>query len=134
MAKAAEMEEAKAAFEKHRGETEKHLERLEQIFKMIEKEPHGKQCPAIIGIVEEGQEIIEDYDGSPALDAGLIGAAQAAEHYDIARYRTLKAWATELGLQEAVRLLDTTLAEEDKTDKILAELAEASANARAQAA
>ena len=94
MAKAAEMEEAKAAFEKHRGETEKHVERLEQIFKLIEKEPHGKQCPAIIGIVEEGQEIIEDYDGSPALDAGLIGAAQAAEHYEIARYGTLKAWAT----------------------------------------
>jgi len=134
MAKAAEMEEAKAAFEKHRGETEKHVERLEQIFKLIEKEPHGKQCPAIIGIVEEGQEIIEDYDGSPALDAGLIGAAQAAEHYEIARYGTLKAWATELGLQEAVRLLDTTLAEENKTDKILTELAEASANARAQAA
>jgi ferritin-like metal-binding protein YciE len=134
MAKAAEMEEAKAAFEKHRGETEKHVERLEQIFKMIEKEPHGKQCPAIIGIVEEGQEIIEDYDGSPALDAGLIGAAQAAEHYEIARYGTLKAWATELGLQEAVRLLDTTLAEENKTDKILTELAEASANARARAA
>lgn len=106
MAKAAEMEEAKVAFETHRGETEKHVERLEQIFKMIEEEPHGKQCPAIIGIVEEGQEIIEDYEGSPALDAGLIGAAQAAEHYEIARYGTLKAWATEMGLKEAAARCD----------------------------
>lgn len=134
MAKAAEMEEAKVAFETHRGETEKHVERLEQIFKMIEEEPHGKQCPAIIGIVEEGQEIIEDYEGSPALDAGLIGAAQAAEHYEIARYGTLKAWATEMGLKEAVKLLDATLAEENKTDKTLTQLAEASANSRARAA
>jgi ferritin-like metal-binding protein YciE len=134
MAKAAQLDKAKAAFEKHRAETESHVERLEQIFKIIDKEPHGKQCPAIIGIVEEGQEIMEDYEGSPALDAGLIGAAQAVEHYEMARYGTLKAWAAELGLQDAVKLLDTTLAEESKTDKLLSELAEASANSRAQAA
>lgn len=133
MAKAAQLDKAKAAFEKHRDETEKHVERLEQIFAMIDKEPHGKQCPAIIGIVEEGQEIIEDYEGSPALDAGLIGAAQAVEHYEIARYGTLKAWATELGLKDAVQLLEATLGEESKTDKALSELAEASANARAAA-
>jgi len=134
MAKAAQLDEAKMAFEKHRAETEKQLERLEKIFGMIDKEPHGKQCPAIIGIVEEGQEIMEDYDGSPALDAGLIGAAQAVEHYEIARYGTLKAWAEELGLKDAVKLLDATLAEETKTDKTLTQLAEASANQRAQAA
>ena len=134
MAKAAQLDKAKAAFEKHRAETELHVERLEQIFKIIDKEPHGKQCPAIIGIVEEGQEIMEDYEGSPALDAGLISAAQAVEHYEMARYGTLKAWAAELGLQDAVKLLDTTLAEESKTDKLLSELAEASANSRAQAA
>ena len=134
MAKAAQLDKAKAAFEKHRAETETHVARLEQIFKIIDKEPHGKQCPAIIGIVEEGQEIMEDYEGSPALDAGLIGAAQAVEHYEMARYGTLKAWATELGLQDAVKLLDATLAEESKTDKLLSELAEASANSRAQAA
>jgi len=134
MAKAAQLDKAKAAFEKHRAETEKQVERLEKIFGMIDKEPHGKQCPAIIGIVEEGQEIMEDYDGSPALDAGLIGAAQAVEHYEIARYGTLKAWATELGLNDAVKLLDATLAEETKTDKALTELAEAAANQRAQAA
>ena len=101
---------------------------------MIDKEPHGKQCPAIIGIVEEGQEIMEDYEGSPALDAGLIGAAQAVEHYEIARYGTLKSWATELGLADAVKLLDATLAEESKTDKLLSDLAETSANSRSQAA
>ena len=117
MAKAAQLDKAKAAFEKHRAETESHVERLEQIFKIIDKEPHGKQCPAIIGIVEEGQEIMEDYEGSPALDAGLIGAAQAVEQYEMARYGTLKAWAAEHGLQDAVKLLDTTLAEESKTDK-----------------
>jgi ferritin-like metal-binding protein YciE len=134
MAKAAQLDKAKAAFEKHRAETEKQVERLERIFAMIDKEPHGKQCPAIIGIVEEGQEIMDDYEDSPALDAGLIGAAQAVEHYEIARYGTLKAWATELGLNDAVKLLDATLAEETKTDKTLTELAEAAANQRARAA
>jgi ferritin-like metal-binding protein YciE len=134
MAKAAQLDQAKAAFEKHQSETEKHVERLEQIFGMIDKQPHGKQCPAIVGIVEEGQEIMEDYKGSPALDAGLIGAAQAVEHYEIARYGTLKAWAAELGLDDAVKLLDATLAEESKTDKLLSQLAETSANARAEAA
>ena len=134
MAKAAQLDKAKAAFEKHRAETEKQIERLEKIFGMIHKDPRGKQCPAIIGIVEEGQEIMEDYEGSPALDAGLIGAAQAVEHYEIARYGTLKAWAEELGLNDAVKLLDATLSEESKTDKALTELAEASANQRAQAA
>jgi ferritin-like metal-binding protein YciE len=133
MAKAAQLDEAKEAFENHRLETEKQVERLQQIFGMIDKKPQGKQCPAIIGIVEEGQEIMEEYEDSPALDAGLIGAAQAVEHYEIARYGTLKAWATELGLKDAADLLDATLAEEVKTDKTLSELAEASANQRAQA-
>jgi ferritin-like metal-binding protein YciE len=134
MAKAADSKEAKTAFEKHRAETEQQIQRLEQIFKMIDKQPHGKQCPAIIGIVEEGQEIIEDYEGSPALDAGLIGAAQAVEHYEIARYGTLRAWASELGLNDAVKLLEASLEEETKTDQTLTQLAKASANARAQAA
>jgi ferritin-like metal-binding protein YciE len=134
MAKAAQSEKAKAAFEKHIGETEKQVERLEKVFALIDKEPHGKNCPAIVGIVEEGQEIMKDYKESPALDAGLIAAAQAVEHYEIARYGTLRAWATELGLKDAAELLDTTLAEESRTDVALSELAEASANRRAQAA
>lgn len=133
IAKAAQLDEAKAAFEKHRTETEKQVERLEQVFGMIEQNPRGKQCPAIIGIIEEAQEIMDDYRDSPALDAGLIGAAQAVELYEIARYGTLKAWASELGLEEAAELLDATLAEEIMTDKTLSKLAEASANQRAQA-
>jgi ferritin-like metal-binding protein YciE len=133
IAKAAQLDGAKKAFENHRLETEKQVERLEQIFGMIDKRPQGKQCPAIIGIIEEAQEIMEDYEDSPALDAGLIGAAQAVELYEIARYGTLKAWASELGLKDAAGLLDATLTEEIKTDKSLTQLAEASANQRAQA-
>lgn len=134
MAKAAESEEAKAAFEKHLAETEEQVARLERVFEIIDEKPQGKTCPAIIGIVEEGQEIIKEYKGSPALDAGLISAAQAVEHYEIARYGTLKTWAQQLGHTEAVKLLDRTLAEEKKTDAALSELAETAANAKAEAA
>jgi ferritin-like metal-binding protein YciE len=134
MAKAARLEEAKAAFEKHEAETEEQFARLEKIFELIEEKAQGKTCPAIIGIVEEGQEIIKDYKDSPALDAGLIAAAQAVEHYEIARYGTLKTWAQQLGLQEAVKLLDQTLTEEKNTDEALTELAETAANQKAEAA
>jgi ferritin-like metal-binding protein YciE len=134
MAKAARLEEAKAAFEKHEAETEEQVARLEQIFELIEEKAQGKTCPAIIGIVEEGQEIIKDYKDSPALDAGLIAAAQAVEHYEIARYGTLKTWAQQLGLKEAVKLLDQTLTEEKNTDEALTELAETAANQKAEAA
>jgi ferritin-like metal-binding protein YciE len=96
--------------------------------------PRGKNCPAITGIIDEGEEIIDEYEDSPALDAGLIGAAQAVEHYEIARYGTLKAWAKELGLEEAVSLLDATLAEEESTDEKLSNLAESAINRRAEAA
>src|SRR5258705_4215522 len=105
MMKAAQSGELKAAFEKHRGETETQVGRLEQVFAIIEKEPQGKTCAAIVGITNEGAEIIEEYKGSPALDAGLLAAAQAVEHYEISRYGTLKAWAEELGLDDAVDLL-----------------------------
>jgi ferritin-like metal-binding protein YciE len=87
-----------------------------------------------VGIVEEGQEVMKEYKGSPALDAGLLAAAQAVEHYEISRYGTLKTWAQELGLEEAVKLLDATLAEEKKTDELLTELAESSVNQHAEAA
>ena len=112
MAKAAQSEELKAAFEKHYTETEGQIERLEQVFAVIEKKPQGKTCAAIVGITEEGAEIMEDYKGSPALDAGLLGAAQAVEHYEISRYGTLIAWAEELGHDEIVRFLTTNLNEE----------------------
>jgi ferritin-like metal-binding protein YciE len=134
MAKAAESDQAKAAFEKHEAETEDHVQRLEQVFGMIDKKPQGKNCPAILGIIEEGQEIMHDYKGSPALDAGLISAAQAVEHYEIARYGTLRTWAEELGIAQAVKLLDRTLAEEKKTDDALTKLAVTAANQRAEEA
>src|SRR3954462_13609244 len=106
MMKAAQNEALKAAFEKHRGETEGQVERLEQVFAIIEKKPQGKTCAAIVGITDEGGAIMEEYKGSPALDAGLLAAAQAVEHYEISRYGTLIAWAEELGLDEAVSLLE----------------------------
>ena len=134
MAKAVESEEAVTAFENHHTETENQIERLEQVFELLEQKPKGKKCPAILGILEEGEEIMKEYKGSPALDAGLIAAAQAVEHYEISRYGALKAWAKELGMKAAVRLLDQTLSEEVKTDKLLTTMAEGQANQRAEAA
>lgn len=132
MAKAAQNPDLKAAFEKHRAETEEQVSRLEQVFKLIEEKAQGKKCPAIDGIIEEGQEIAKDYKGSPALDPGLLSAAQAVEHYEISRYGTLRTWAQELGLSQAVRLLETTLQEEKSTDRTLTELAETCVNQEAQ--
>jgi ferritin-like metal-binding protein YciE len=131
MAKGAEAEEVSAAFQKHRDETENQVERLEQIFDMLGKAARGKTCPAIDGIIEEGSEILEEYDGSPAIDAGLVAAAQAVEHYEIARYGTLIAWAEELGMKDAVKLLQTTLEEESATDEALNALGEGGVNERA---
>jgi ferritin-like metal-binding protein YciE len=134
MAKAAQSPELKAAFEKHEAETEEQVARLEKVFAEIDAPPHGKTCDAIMGIIEEGQEVMKTYKGMPALDAGLLAAAQAVEHYEIARYGTLKTWAGELGLDQAVRLLDATLAEEKKTDDALTKLAVSSVNQHAEAA
>jgi ferritin-like metal-binding protein YciE len=134
MTKAAQNEELKAAFEKHFAETEGQVERLEQVFAMIEEKPQGKTCAAIVGITDEGAEIMKEYEGSPALDAGLLAAAQAVEHYEISRYGTLRTWAEELGLDEAVELLQATLDEEEATDEALTELAETVVNQEAEAA
>jgi len=134
MAKAAQNEKLKAAFEKHRGETEGQVERLDQVFAMIEKKPQGKTCAAIVGITDEGAEIMEEYKGSPALDAGLLAAAQAVEHYEISRYGTLKAWAEQLGLDDAVELLQETLEEEEATDEALTDIAKSAINQHAEAA
>jgi ferritin-like metal-binding protein YciE len=134
LAKAAQSEELASAFEKHRAETEEHVSRLEQVFELISEKPHGKTCPAIMGIIEEGQEIAKEYKDSPALDAGLLAAAQAVEHYEIARYGTLRTWAQELGLKDAVNLLSKTLDEESKTDALLSKLAQKSVNREAQLA
>ena len=134
MAKAARASELKAAFEKHEAETEGHVERLEKVFEAIEAPARGKTCDAILGIIEEGQEVMKEYKGTPALDAGLLAAAQAVEHYEMSRYGTLRTWAQELGLNEAVKLLDATLAEEKKTDETLTKIAESNVNQHAQAA
>ena len=119
MARGAEAPELKQAFQNHKSETEVHVERLQQVFEIIGKRAQGKTCPAIDGILEEGEEILSEYKGTPALDAGLIAAAQAVEHYEITRYGTLKRWAEVLGMSDAAKLLDATLQEETKTDEAL---------------
>ena len=134
MAKAAQNDDLKAAFAKHRDETEGQVERLEQVFEMIDKKPQGKTCAAIVGITDEGAEIMDEYKGMPALDAGLLAAAQAVEHYEISRYGTLRTWAEELGLDEAATLLQETLDEEEATDEALSELAKTVVNQQAEAA
>jgi ferritin-like metal-binding protein YciE len=134
MAKAAHSAELRAAFEHHETETQEHVSRLEQVFEQIDQAPRGKTCEAIVGIIEEGQEVMKEYKGKPALDAGLLAAAQAVEHYEIARYGTLKTWASELGLEDAVHLLDATLAEEKKADQTLTQIAESAVNQHAEAA
>jgi ferritin-like metal-binding protein YciE len=134
LAKATKTEELAEAFEKHRGETEGQVERLEQVFELLGQSPKGKKCPGIEGILEEGKEILDEFKGMPALDAGLLSAAQAVEHYEISRYGTLIAWAEKLGLREAIPLLQENLDEEKATDKALTELAEAAINEYAEAA
>ncbi len=132
MARAAQDPELKAAFQTHEQETQAQYERLSEVFDALGKRPTGKTCDAIEGIIAEAQEIMEEFKGSPALDAGLLAAAQAVEHYEIARYGTLKAWAAQLGLADAERLLDQTLQEETATDEILTGLAQTVINAAAQ--
>jgi ferritin-like metal-binding protein YciE len=133
MAKAASSDKLRAAFEKHHGETEGQIERLEQIFELLDVPARGKTCDAIQGILDEGKEIMEEYKGCDALDAGMLAAAQAVEHYEISRYGTLKQWAQQLGMKDAVRLLDQTLQQERKTDESLTSLAEAAVNLAAAA-
>ena len=131
MAKGAESDELKAAFQTHREQTQGQVERLEQIFELLGKPARGVPCEAIKGIIDEGTEIMEDFADSEALDAGLIAAGQAVEHYEISRYGTLRSWAQELGLEDAVPLLEQTLEEEKKTDELLTQLAEARVNQKA---
>jgi ferritin-like metal-binding protein YciE len=131
MAKAAQSEELKAGFEQHAVESEGHVERLEEIFELLGKPARGKTCDAILGIIDEGKSIMDEFKGTVVLDAGLVAAAQAVEHYEIARYGTLKTWANQLGLTDAVALLDATLQEEMATDKKLSQMATANVNQKA---
>ncbi|NOJ42913.1 YciE/YciF ferroxidase family protein [Bradyrhizobium australiense] len=133
MAKAATSDKLRAAFEKHHEETEEQVERLEEIFELLGKAARGKKCEAIEGIIDEGKDIMEQYADTPALDAGLLAAAQAVEHYEISRYGTLKAWAAKLNNPQAVKLIDQTLAEEKKTDETLTKIAETAVNYEAAA-
>ena len=132
MAKAAQSKELKAAFTKHERETRGQIKRLDGVFKIIGKPARGKTCAAINGITDEGAEIMKEYKGMPALDAGLLAAAQAVEHYEISRYGTLRTWAEELGLRDAARLLRETLKEEEMTDKALTVLAKDAVNLEAE--
>jgi ferritin-like metal-binding protein YciE len=131
MAKAAASHQLRQAFDTHRTETEGQVERLERVFEMLGKRPQGKTCEAMQGILAEGEEVMDDFAESEALDAGLLAAAQAVEHYEIARYGTLRSWAAHLGMNEAVILFEETLQEEKKTDQLLTELAEAALNQKA---
>lgn len=132
MIRGAQAEDLKAAFDKHLQETEGQIERLVQVFEILGKPARGKTCPAIDGIIEEGEEILEEFKGSPAIDAGLLAAAQSVEHYEIARYGTLKSWAMQLGKADVAKLFEQTLLEETKTDQALTQLAEAKLNRKGQ--
>ena len=132
MARAAQSDKLNQAFQKHLEETQGQVERLQQVFESIGKRAQGKTCEDIQGIISEGEEIMEEFKSSPALDAGLISSAQAVEHYEITRYGTLAAWARQLGYKDAVKLLEATLKEEEATDGSLTQLAETAVNAAAE--
>jgi ferritin-like metal-binding protein YciE len=124
-------DQLRQALQKHGHETEDQVERLEQVFDMLGRPARGKPCEAIEGLINGAREMMEKFKGTDALDAGLLSAAQAIEHYEIARYGTLKTWAGQLGMRSAAKLLDETLQEEKKTDAILTKIAEERVNRRA---
>jgi ferritin-like metal-binding protein YciE len=131
MAKKAGSDALRDGFEKHQTETEGQIERLEQVFEMRDLKPRGVTCDAINGIIEEAKEIMSEADDPAVLDAGMIAAAQAVEHYEITRYGTLVSWAKQIGMDDAADLLQQTLDEEKKTDQILTDLAEKALNKQA---
>ena len=128
MAQKASSKDLKAAFTEHAQETEGQVKRLDKVFKLIGKKPEGKECPALKGLVQETEELMSEAKNADVLDAGLIGCAQAVEHYEMARYGTLCAWAEQLEMGDAVELLEETLDEEKAADKKLTKLAESSIN------
>ncbi len=123
MAKAAQSEPLKAGFLAHLKQTQTHVQRLEQVFKLLDEPVKGKLCHAMKGLVEEGAEAIADNDASPMRDAQLIGAAQRVEHYEIAAYGTMRTFAKDLGEDKVASILQTTLNEEGDTDKLLTKIA-----------
>jgi len=129
MAEKAASADLSDAFDAHLEETMIHVERLKQVFEILGEKPQGDECPAIEGIIEEAEELMEDIEHGNTLDAALIAAAQAVEHYEITRYGTLVSWAGELGLDDAVDLLSETLEEEHAADLKLTDLGESRINA-----
>lgn len=123
-AKAAKSSELKDAFTNHAEESQHQVERLQQVFELIQKPARSKTCEAMQGLTSEMEEDLEDFGSSAAADAVLIGCAQAVEHYEIARYGTLKTWASQLGHDEAASLLGETLEEEKRADELLTQIAE----------
>jgi ferritin-like metal-binding protein YciE len=132
MAKAAQSDALRAAFKKHEVETEHQIARLGTIFGMLDKSAREEPSLVVGALVDESVEVMVEFKDSSALDAGLIAGAQAVEHYEIACYGTLKAWAEQLDIRRVVDLLEETLAEERKTDEALTKLAEDMANPRAE--
>ena len=130
MAQKAQSEDLKSALKEHLEETKGQVKRLDKIFKSLGSKAEGKECPALKGLVEETEEVIAEA-GPQVIDAGLIGCAQAVEHYEIARYGTLKAWAEQLEMEDAVALLEETLEEEKAADEKLSELALGGVNQQA---
>jgi ferritin-like metal-binding protein YciE len=133
MAQAAQNEDLSKAFETHLEQTKAQIKRLEEVFALLKQKPDAVECKAIKGILEEGDEVASEFKGESSLDAGLIAAAQAAEHYEIARYGAMHAWADQLGLDDVTELLEQTLQEEEDTDALLTELAESTVNREADA-
>ena len=131
MAKAAESDQLKQAFQTHREETEHQVERLQQVFEKLGTRARGQTCEAINGIIEEGEEIVGEFEKGPVLDAALAANAQAVEHYEMARYGTLVAWAKAAGQDEIAQLLEQTLEEEKKADTLLNQLANKDLNKKA---
>ncbi len=131
MAKSASTPELKQAFQHHTEQTEGQVERLQRVFELLNKSARGKTCEAIEGLVEEGKEVMAETQSGEVMDAGLIAAAQAVEHYEIARYGTLRSWAQQLGMKEAAQLLGQTLEEEKQTDELLNKIAMKSVNKKA---
>jgi len=123
----------KEALETHRKETEGQIERLEQVFKLMDVPARGKKCDAIEGILAEAKEHMEDIEDAQVLDAGMIGSAQAVEHYEITRYGTLIAWARQIGRDDAIALLEANLEEEKNADALLSKIAKAAVNQKAAA-
>lgn len=128
MAKNATNPELKKAFQNHLAETERHVERLDEIFKTLEASPGGKHCKGMEGLIEEGDELLEEDAQEDVLDAGLISKAQHVEHYEVAGYGTVRTYALTLGENEHAQLLQRTLDEELAADKLLTEIAEATVN------